>query len=140
MQDKNSDRYSIILFDGVCNLCNNAVQFVIKKDKKNNFRFASLQSPFGQDLLKQFQLDTKEFNSFIVVEKGKIYNKSTAALRVAKKLAGLWPLLYFFIVVPAFIRNYVYDFIAANRYKWFGKKDACWVPTPELKMKFLDQV
>ncbi len=139
MFEKNDIKHPVILYDGVCNLCNSAVQFVIKRDKKNVFKFASLQSLFGQNFLKKHLMQSSTFNSFILGENGKIYSKSTAALRVARKLKGLWPVVYVFIIVPAFIRNYVYEFIARNRYKWFGKRDSCEVPNPELKNKFLDQ-
>jgi len=130
---------SIILFDGVCNLCNAAVQFVIKRDRKNQFLFASLQSETGKLLLKQFNLDKNEMNSIILIENEKAYQRSTAALKVAKKLDGLWFLLYAFIIVPKFIRDGVYNLISKNRYSWFGRKDECMIPTPELKAKFLNQ-
>lgn len=129
---------SIILFDGVCNLCNSSVQFVIKHDKDKKFMFASLQSTAGQLLLKQFDLPLQDFNSFILIENEKVFLKSTAALMVAKQLKGAVKLLYGFIVVPPFIRNGAYNFIAKNRYKWFGKKDSCILPTPELKARFLN--
>ena len=128
----------VVLFDGVCNLCSSSVQFIIKHDNKKQFRFASLQSEFGQKVMEQFGLPTNELNSFILLENGKIYTKSTGALRVTKKLNGLWVLLYGFIIVPPFIRNAVYSFVARNRNKWFGKKEACWLPTPELRKLFLD--
>jgi len=128
--------HPVILFDGVCNLCNASVQYVIKHDKKKLFRFASLQSSFGESVLKQYDLPVNTFNSFILLSDNKIYTRSTAALLVAKKLSGLIKLLYGFIIIPKFIRDFVYDIIAKNRYKWFGKKEACWVPTPELKNLF----
>ena len=128
----------VILFDGVCNLCNGAVQFVIKHDANKQFRFASLQSEFGQKILLKNGFDTESLKSFILIENNKIYTKSTAALRVAKKLNAGWPLLYGFIIIPSFIRNGVYNFIAKNRYKWFGKQDACWMPTPDLKSRFIN--
>lgn len=128
----------VVLFDGVCNLCSSTVQFIIKHDKKKQFRFASLQSNFGQEVMKHFGLPVNELNSFILLEQGKIYTKSTGALRLTKKLDGLLPLLYAFIIVPPFIRNAVYSFVAKNRYKWFGKKEACWLPTPELRKRFLE--
>ena len=132
------EKHSIILFDGVCNLCNSSVQFVIKHDKQKQFVFASLQSDAGQQLLKQHQLPQQSFNSFILIQNNKAFIKSTAALMVAKQLSGLTKLLYGFIIVPAFIRNAVYNFIAKNRYKWFGKKDSCMIPTPDLKARFLN--
>lgn len=128
---------AVIFFDGVCNLCNGAVQFVIKRDKANYFKFAALQSDFAQEKLSQHQLQISKGNSIVLLENGKIYEQSAAALRIAKKISGLWPILYVFIVVPAFIRNWVYQFIAHNRYKWFGKQESCWIPTPELRSKFL---
>jgi predicted DCC family thiol-disulfide oxidoreductase YuxK len=129
----------VILFDGICNLCNASVQYVIKHDKKKLFRFASLQSSFGESVLKQYDLPVNTFNSFILLSDNKIYTRSTAALLVAKKVSGLIKLLYGFIIIPKFIRDFVYDIIAKNRYKWFRKKEACWVPTPELKSLFLNE-
>jgi predicted DCC family thiol-disulfide oxidoreductase YuxK len=126
----------VILFDGICNLCNGVVQFVIKKDKKDVFRFASLQSDFGQSLLKQYNLNQSTFNSLILYESGKIYTKSTAALRVAKALPGAWSILYALIIVPKFVRDACYNIVAANRYRWFGKQESCWLPTENLKIKF----
>ena len=127
----------IILFDGVCNLCNRAVQFVIKRDNKNYFRFASLQSDIGQQILRQYTLPTNITDSFLLVENEKVFDRSTAALRVLKQLKNLWPFLYAFIIVPKFMRDAVYNFIARNRYRWFGKTDECMLPTPELQSKFL---
>lgn len=132
-------QHSIILFDGVCNLCNGAVQFVIKRDNKNQFLFASLQSEEGKQILKEHNFPMNRMDSFFLVENGKVYNRSTAALKVVKKLSGLWGLLYGFIIVPKFIRDGVYNWIAKNRYQWFGRKDECMIPTPELKAKFLNQ-
>ena len=131
------DNKSLLLFDGVCNLCNSSVQFILLRDKKDRFRFASLQSDYGQDLLREHNLPTETFNSLVLVENGKVYKKSTAALRIARKLKGLWPLLFAFIIIPPFIRNFVYDIIAKNRYRWFGKKEECMLPRPEWKQKFL---
>lgn len=127
----------IILFDGICNLCDGAVQFVIKHDPENQFLFASLQSEAGQRLLKQYKLSVENFNSFILIQDKKVYNKSTGALKVARQIKGVWSWLYIFIIIPAFIRDTVYTWIAQNRYKWFGKKEACMIPTPELKARFL---
>ena len=128
----------IVLFDGVCNLCDSAVQFIIRHDKKNTFLFASLQSETGQKLLAKFNLPLDELNSFILVDNDKAYTRSTGALMVLKRLKGLWPLLYGFIIVPKFIRDGVYNWVGRNRYKWYGKKDACMIPTPELKARFLN--
>ena len=128
---------SLILFDGVCNLCNSSVQFILLRDKKDRFRFASLQSDYGQSILKQYNLPTEHFDSLALVENGKLYKKSSGALRIARRLNSLWPMLYAFIIVPPFIRNFVYDFIAKNRYRWFGKKEECMLPRPEWRQKFL---
>ena len=130
-------KHKIILFDGVCNLCNSSVTFAIKRDKNDIFRFAALQSEIGMQLISKFKIDTSQTDSIILIEGNKYYEKSSAALHIAKHLCGGWPLLYGFIILPKFIRNAVYDFIAKNRYKWFGKKESCMIPTPELQAKFL---
>lgn len=132
-----SNNQPVVLFDGVCNLCSSVVQFIIKHDKKKQFRFASLQSDFGQKILAENKFSTTDLSSFILLEDGKLFTKSTGALRVVKRLKALWPLLYGFIIIPPFIRNAVYNWVAKNRYKWFGKKEACWLPTPELKSRFI---
>ncbi|ADY53437.1 thiol-disulfide oxidoreductase DCC [Pseudopedobacter saltans DSM 12145] len=129
--------HSVILFDGVCNLCNSFVQFVIKHDKKERFMFASLQSDFAQKTLVNSFVASQKLSTVVLLEDRKTYSKSTAALRVLKKLNGLWPLLYVFIILPTFIRDAVYNLIAKNRYKWFGKKDSCMMPSPELRRRFL---
>jgi len=128
---------AVILFDGVCNLCNASVQFVLLRDKKDYFQFASLQSDYGQQLLQKHNLPTQNFDSFVLVENNVVYSQSTAALRVAKHLSGAWKLMYAFIIVPSFLRNIVYNFIGKNRYKWFGKQEECMMPKPEWKQKFL---
>jgi predicted DCC family thiol-disulfide oxidoreductase YuxK len=127
----------VILFDGVCNLCNGSVQFVIKHDTEKKFLFASLQSEAGQALLKHFGLPTENFNTFVVIENGKIYTKSTGVLREAAILGGWFKIFTIFYLVPAFIRDIFYSFVAKNRYNLFGKKQFCMIPTPELKARFL---
>jgi len=127
----------IILFDGVCNLCNGAVTFIIKLDKNDTFRFGALQSDVGMELIDQHGIDTSKTDSIILIENGKFYSKSSAALKIARYLSGGYPLLYGLMVLPKFIRDRMYDVIANNRYRWFGKKQSCMVPTPELKAKFL---
>ncbi|MEP7278397.1 MAG: thiol-disulfide oxidoreductase DCC family protein [Bacteroidota bacterium] len=134
---KNIDK-KIVLFDGICNLCNGAVQFILKRDKKNRFLFGALQGNAGQQYIADFKLPAPSFHSFILVENGRVYTRSTAVLRVLKRLGGAWPLLYAFIIVPPFIRDGLYRLIAKNRYKWFGKKDQCRVPAPAEKEKFLE--
>jgi predicted DCC family thiol-disulfide oxidoreductase YuxK len=130
--------HKILLFDGVCNLCNNTVLFVIKRDRKKQIRFGAIQSQEGKKLLQRFGIDQQYLGSLIFIDEGKVYLKSSGALRLSKYLSGLWPLLYALMVIPAFIRNPIYDFVAANRYKWFGKKEVCMIPTPELKSLFLN--
>ncbi len=132
-----SNKHKIILFDGVCNLCNATVNFVIKRDKKDRFRFAALQSEYGKSIVLKFDVDTSQTDSIILVDNDTCFVKSTAALHISKSLSGAYPLFFIFIIIPAFIRNWVYDFIARNRYKWFGKKESCMIPTPALKDKFL---
>lgn len=130
---------SLILFDGVCNLCNTSVLYVIKHDAKNRFLFAPLQSNIGQQIIAKYNLDTSKTDSIILYSADKgLKVKSTAALHIARRLGLPNNLLSVFLIIPAFIRNWVYDFIAKNRYKWYGKKDNCMIPTPELKAKFID--
>lgn len=129
----------IILFDGVCNLCNSSIQLVIKHDKKDLYRFAALQSETGKKMTAERNIDTSEIDSIILIEPGvAYYTKSAAALKVGKTFGGLWSLLAVFEWIPEGISNVVYDYIAKNRYRWYGKTDACMIPTPELKSKFLD--
>ena len=129
--------HSIILFDGVCNLCNGAVNFVIKRDSGNVFKFAPLQEKQGALLLKTHAIDIQKLESIVLIENEKVYIKSSAALRITKKLSGLWPLFFVLLIIPSFIRDGIYDIIAKNRYKWFGKKEQCMIPTPGLIEKFL---
>lgn len=129
---------SIILFDGHCNLCSGLVQFVLKRDRINQFRFASLQGKFGQQILDKLNLSTTQLNTFILVEGDQFYTRSTAALMLARKLSGLWPMLYIFILVPKFMRDAIYKWIAKNRYTWFGKRDTCWMPQSRYTNRFLD--
>ncbi|MBS1492428.1 MAG: thiol-disulfide oxidoreductase DCC family protein [Bacteroidetes bacterium] len=128
---------NIILFDGVCNFCDSSVNFIIDRDKKNIFKFAALQSEKGQEILEYFSLPKDDFDSFVFIENDKVFKKSSAALKIANKLGGIWKIFYPLIVVPKFLRDFFYSLIANNRYKLFGKKDACRIPTPELKQKFL---
>lgn len=129
----------IILFDGVCNLCNNTVLKVIKNDKNNNFVFAALQSKKGIEITNYLKIDTSKIDSIILYEPGVAYDiKSTAALKIMSSFGGFWFLTQFFKIFPESIRDFMYAYIAKNRYKWFGKKESCMIPTPELKAKFLD--
>ncbi|PKQ44010.1 thiol-disulfide oxidoreductase DCC family protein [Confluentibacter flavum] len=128
----------LILFDGVCNLCNASVQYIIKHDRKNMFLFAALQSEIGKYIIKAYHIDTNKTDSILLYtpKKGIDY-KSTAALKIASHLGFPINVMSVFLIIPAFIRNWVYDYIAKNRYKWYGKKESCMIPTPKLKSKFL---
>lgn len=136
----NTEFQNVVLYDGVCNLCHSSVRFVLKRDKNKVFAFAGLQSELAKNLLKAFHSKelSEDLNSIVLLQNGKLYYKSTAALRIAKKLNGLWPLLSICLVIPPFIRDAVYTFIANNRYKWFGKKDVCQIPLHVDKSRFLD--
>ncbi|MBW3544945.1 MAG: thiol-disulfide oxidoreductase DCC family protein, partial [Bacteroidetes bacterium] len=128
---------SVVLFDGVCNLCNGAVDFIIRRDRHKRFMFASLQSVTGQQLLKHYQLPTEQYESMVIIRQGKLYQRSNAALQIARDLPAGWSLLYYLKVVPAFLRDGVYNFIARNRYTFFGKKNSCRLPSPEEAARFL---
>ena len=129
----------LILFDGICNLCNSSVQYVIKNDHKELFMFAPLQSKIGEKIIKKFDIDTVKIDSILLYSnKFGLKSKSSAALHILKHLrfpVNLWSI---FLIVPSFIRNWFYDYVAKNRYKWYGKKDECMIPTPELKNKFIE--
>ena len=128
---------AIILFDGVCNLCNSSVQFVIKHDNKNQFLFASLQSDASRKLLLQFNYENPKMKSIVLIENDNVYDKSTAALRIAKKLARPWNLLYLFIILPKAFRDFFYNIIAKHRYRWFGKRDTCLPVIGKYKNRFI---
>jgi predicted DCC family thiol-disulfide oxidoreductase YuxK len=126
----------LIFFDGDCNLCQYAVQFIIQRDQKGRYCFASLQSELAKELLSDSGQVPLELSTVILWEEGRILHRSTAALRIAKGLSGLWPLLFICIIVPTFIRDGIYNWIAANRYQWWGKSASCMVPKPEWKNRF----
>lgn len=128
----------IILFDGICNLCNNAVKFVLKRDRNSVFKFASLQSDVAIKLLRNTKVPDIDSGTFVLIENGAIYTRSTAALKVCKHLSGVWPILTVFWIVPRFLRDWVYNLISNNRYLWFGKRDTCMIPSPEVENKFLN--
>jgi len=134
----NFENKSIILFDGVCNLCNASVNFVIKHDKKEQFLFASFQSDAAKEIMLHFNLKNLNLDSIVLIDDQKIYEKSTAILRIAKLLNGGFKFLYFFIVIPKSFRDWLYSYIAKNRYKFFGKRERCMIPSLELKNRFLD--
>nr|WP_130733967.1 DCC1-like thiol-disulfide oxidoreductase family protein [Flavobacterium sp. J27] len=128
----------IILFDGVCNLCESSVQFIIKRDKKDLFRFVAIQSELGQQIIKHIGIDTSKTDSIILyIPEKAYYYKAEAALQISKRLKGVYAILGYLSFIPNPIKNTVYDYIAKNRYKWYGKKESCMIPTPELKAKFL---
>ncbi|WP_064091707.1 thiol-disulfide oxidoreductase DCC family protein [Rossellomorea aquimaris] len=126
----------IILFDGECNFCDKSVQFIIKRDPEGHFKFASLQSEIGKRLLERCN-SPKDIDSFILIEESDCYFKSSAALRVCKNITGAWKILTIFLVIPKPIRDFFYDIVAKNRYKWFGEKESCMLPSPEERKRFL---
>jgi predicted DCC family thiol-disulfide oxidoreductase YuxK len=133
--------HPIVLFDGVCNFCNGSVNFIIRRDRSKIFRFAPLQSEAGAKILRQFgQFGSPQdwLETIVLVEDGSCYTRSTAALRIVRRLGGPWRILYAFSVIPAAARDPIYDLIARNRYRWFGRKDACMIPTPEIREQFLE--
>ena len=128
----------IILFDGVCNLCNSSVQYVIKHDRKDIFRFVAIQSELGQRIIKHIGISQRHIDSVILYLPGRAYYyKSTAALEITKRLGGIFTYATIFRIIPSGIRDFIYDYIAKNRYKWYGRKESCMIPTPELNSKFL---
>lgn len=129
--------YHIIIFDGVCNLCNSSVNFIIKRDKKNVFQFASLQGNTAQDLIAKYDAERVGFDTFLLIKNDKCFYRTDAALEIIKDLSGFWFLFRPFNWLPRPIRDCVYRFIARNRYRIFGKMDKCMIPSPELKNKFL---
>jgi predicted DCC family thiol-disulfide oxidoreductase YuxK len=128
----------VILFDGVCNLCNGLVNWIIDHDKKAVFKFSSLQSAYGLRMIEKFGIKGEYLSTVVLVDDDKAWLRSDAVLLILKHLGGIWAAAYGFIIVPAFIRNFIYNIVARNRYRWFGKRDTCRVPTPELKNRFLE--
>src|SRR5690554_4410786 len=131
------DRFDIVLFDGVCNLCNSAVDLIIRNDKNGNLKVGALQDPKTKELLTDYAINSDYLDSIILIRGDQVFYKSRAALEITRKLKGLWPLLYGFIIVPAAVRDPIYDWIVRHRYRWYGKKDTCRLPTPEEKARFL---
>jgi len=132
-----SSAHPILLFDGVCNLCSGSVQLIIRRDPEARFRFASLQSEVGQRYLEELQVDRDAVDSVILVEGGRWYKESDAALRIARLLGGPWKAMGILRLLPRPLRDRLYRFIARHRYRWFGKRESCWLPTPELRERFL---
>lgn len=130
-------KHSIVLVDGVCHFCQGLTKIIIARDPKGQFHFASIQSDIGQALLKRGGIPTDTMDTFVLIEDGKYYTRSTGALRIARKLRFPWPLMFAFIIVPKPLRNAVYNYVAQNRYRWFGKSDQCMLPTPEIRERFV---
>lgn len=129
----------LVLFDGECNLCNGAVQFIIKRDSHARISFASLQSPIGQKVLERHELSKSDFDTFVFIENGKIRTKSTAALKTLRYLNGVWKWAGLLSVIPQPIRDSIYSYIAKNRYRWFGRQEHCMLPTEDTKKRFLHE-
>lgn len=144
MNDKHDGTYEvhdsrmIVLFDGVCNLCNRSVHFIVDRDPGKLFRFAPIQSDQGRALMGNHGLDCEAIDSLVLLDKGKAYTHSTGALRIVRHLRAPWPVLYVFILLPRFLRDSVYRLLSRNRYRWFGKTETCRMPTPDLSERFLD--
>lgn len=131
-------KHPILLFDGVCNICDYSVQFVIKHNKSESVHFAALQSSFGQEQLKKSDLPSSDLKSLIFIEDGDMYTRSTGALKLARHLNSPWKWAYIFIIIPRPIRDWFYNYIAAHRYQWFGEKDACMIPSKEVRERFIE--
>ncbi|KKB40835.1 thiol-disulfide oxidoreductase DCC family protein [Bacillus thermotolerans] len=132
----NTHKYPVVLFDGDCNFCDASVQFILNRDPEGLFHFASLQSEAGEELREKHQV-RDDVDSMVLIEGDKVYYKSTAALRIARHLKGAWKLLYAFVLIPRPIREFAYDYLAKNRYKWFGQKQSCMLPPPHIRARFL---
>ena len=133
----NTDR-AVVLFDGICNFCSSSVLFIIRRDPEGYFRFAALQTETGSMLMKKHNIHSVKMESIILIENNMVYYRSTAALRIARKLKGGWILFYVFMIIPPFIRNFFYDIVARNRYRWFGKRENCFLPGPNVKERFIE--
>lgn len=133
----NEPKKAIILFDGFCNLCNASVNFIIRRDRKDLFRFSTFQNDTGRAIAKKLGIENLVSDTLILYQHGKVHTQSTAALTIARKLNGLWPLLYAFIIVPPPLRNAIYNIISRNRYKWFGRRESCMIPSKGMLKKFI---
>ena len=129
--------HPILFFDGVCNLCNSSVQFILRNDRNGNLRFASLQSELAEELLPPFGIEPADLNSVVLYDKGTVYTRSTAVLRTLRHMGGPLSYLAVFGIVPRRLRDFFYNFISHNRYKWFGQRDECMLPSPEYNARFL---
>jgi predicted DCC family thiol-disulfide oxidoreductase YuxK len=131
------DRYDLVLFDGVCNLCNQAVDFIIRRDKNDDFKVGALQDPVVKDILKTYSINENYLDSLVLIQGDRIFYKSDAALKIARKLGRGWQIFYIGILLPVALRDKIYDWIGRNRYLWFGKTETCRLPSPEEKKKFI---
>ena len=130
----------LVLFDGVCNLCERSVRLVIRNDRRRRFRFASLQSPTAKRILAELDYRHDELSSVLLIEDGVLYRKSRAALRIARRMDRAWPLMFYLLYwIPAAVADPVYDFVGSRRYRWFGRKEECWIPNDDLRALFLDE-
>lgn len=136
---KEDPETAIVLFDGVCNFCNSSVNFLLRRDRNGAFRFAALQSEAGGKLLAEAGLQQHDLDSMVLIEGGEVAVKSTAALRAARRLPGLWFMTGLLLAIPASLRDWCYDAFAARRYRWFGKREVCMIPTAEMRSRFLDE-
>lgn len=127
----------IVLFDGVCNLCNRAVRFIVRRDPRKRFKFAAMQSETGRRLLRKHHLPEESSETMFLIQGDRLYEKSTAALRIVRELEGIWPILYWFILIPGPVRDFIYSIVSRNRYKIFGRREACPTPTKEIRDRFL---
>jgi predicted DCC family thiol-disulfide oxidoreductase YuxK len=132
------DSKPVLLFDGVCKFCHGSIQFVIKRDRTQRLYFCPLQSARGQQMMAQHHVEDSGLNSMVLLDNGKVYRKSTAALRIARQLSMPWPLMSIFLLVPAPVRDAVYDFIGRHRYQWFGKYDKCYIPDDDTRERFME--
>jgi len=132
-----NEQNPIILFDGYCNLCNSWIDFIIKRDKSKIFKFAAISSESGKEILKNYTVETEGIDSIILIENEKCYTKSSATLEITKRLSGIWPALYVLMILPKYFRDFIYDFIAKNRYRIFGRKESCRLPSPAEKERFI---
>jgi len=130
----------LVLFDGVCNLCNSSVNFVIDRDKSKKFKFASLQSETAIEILKEMSDPVRSLDSIVLIKNQRIYRRSRAVLEIVRELGGLWPILYIFKIIPPVLGDLIYNWIAKNRYKWFGKTEKCRVPTEDYRERFLEEI
>lgn len=135
--DQKNDNNAIVLFDGICNFCSRSVLFIIRRDPAAYFRFAALQTDSGRLIAERYRINLDRTDSIILIENKRVFYRSDAALRISRKLRGAWKLFYLFIVIPPFIRNFIYDLVARNRYKWFGKRDTCFIPDESIKARFI---